>query len=196
MDATPIVVSSIFSGLALMFTVGSFYWLQARKGRLRTAPVTTFSARLTNTSGGIRIPVTIYNSGARPRIISGVRLRLKGESNLVFVCHTLRKTLDATPSDTEDFFHPYAIPGRSVVTKYPHFAVQGFAKHLSDAPIRLDLEVLTDSDVKWRVLSTVELHTEIVHSLAYVTYSNYRDSWPDGVEDKARAYREKLAEGD
>ncbi len=47
------------SCLALIFTVGSFYWLQARKGRLKLYPVITFSGYWNKSRLVLRLPVIL-----------------------------------------------------------------------------------------------------------------------------------------
>lgn len=186
--------SVIVACCALLFTVGSFYWLQARKGRLKLYPVTTFSGAAANGKVTLRMPVIIYNTGARPRVVTGVRLRWQGDGLFRFECHTFRKTVEPTPEDTEDYAHPYVVPGRSVVTKYAHFAGDGFARHLSAESSIFDVEVMLDDQTEWRVLGPVRIHTEIMYSLGYVTYTNNSDLWPAGILSDAQDFRDRLEE--
>ena len=190
MDVAPVIVACC----ALLFTVGSFYWLQARKGRLKLYPVITFSGMVNERRIALRMPIIIYNTGARPRVISAIRLRWQGDREFLLECHTFRKTIDPKPEDTEDYAHPYVVPGRSVVTKYAHFMADGFARHLSDKPSIYDVEVMLDDDTAWKVLGPVLLHTEIMNNRSYVTYSNNPGVWPDGILTQAQSFRAELEE--
>lgn len=180
---------------ALLFTVGSFYWLQARKGRLKLYPVMTFGGRVTEENFALRVPIIIYNSGARPRVITAIRLRWQGDGNFLFECHTFRKALQAKRDDTEDYAHPYVISGRSVVTKYAHFVGDGFGEHLSDKPSTFDVEVILDDSMQWTVLGLVQIHTEIMYSTTYdIVYSNNPGVWPEGIMHRAGRRRAAIAE--
>lgn len=100
------------SCLALLFTIGSFYWLQARKGQLKLYPVITFSGYWNTSRLVLRLPVILFNSGARPRVITALRLVTTGDkgTRIVLECHSFRKTIDPMSEDMEDMAHAYAIP--------------------------------------------------------------------------------------
>lgn len=85
--------------LALFFTIGSFYWLQARKGRLKLYPVVTFSGYRNKSRLVLRLPVILFNSGACPRVITALRLVTTDDTGTKIVrgCHSLRKTIDHRP---------------------------------------------------------------------------------------------------
>lgn len=184
--------SVIVACCALVFTVGSFYWLQARKGRLKLYPVTTFMGAANNRTFVLRVPIIIYNSGARPRVVCGIRLRWQGDKKFLFECHTFRKTIDAQPGDHEDYAHPYVIPGRNVVTKFANFRGEDFACHLSDKSSIFDVEVMLDDQPEWKPLGPVRIHTEIMNDTGYVTYSNIPGVWPDGILEEAEEHRKGL----
>lgn len=186
-------VSLVISSLALLFTVGSFYWLQARKGRLKLYPVTTFSGAAAEPSFFLRVPIVIYNSGAKPRVVSGIRLRFRRDPSVLLECHTFRSSVDPREGDTEDFAHPYVVPGRNVVTKIAHFRGDGFARHLTDGPSMFDVEIQHDDEREWRSLGSIEVHTEIMHVGAYITYSNNPGVWTENLIEEAKAWRAALS---
>lgn len=64
------------AAFSLLFTVFSFWWLQARTGRLIGYAPATFTSHISNKSISVRIPVVTYNSGARGRIVRELRLVL------------------------------------------------------------------------------------------------------------------------
>lgn len=186
--------SVIVASLALVFTVGSFYWLQARKGRLKLYPVTTFGGAASNETFTLRMPIIIYNTGAIPRVVTGIRLRLQGNRTIVFECVSFRKTMEPTPNDSEDYAHPYVVPGRSVVTKYAHFFAEDFARHLNHRPSVFELEVWLDDCTGWKVLGKIEVHAEVMHTSRYSTYSNSSGLWSVDSESDGQKHRERLAQ--
>lgn len=184
--------SVVVSASALAFTIGSFYWLQARKGRLKLYPVATFSGAAADPSFFLRLPVMIYNTGAKPRVVSGLRLRFHGEEPALLECHTFRKGIEPKSGDTEDFFHPYVVPGRDIVTRFAHFRGDDFSRLLSDAPSTFTVEVQHDDKTKWKAIGKVEVHTEIMYVGSYIAYSNNPGVWPETILEDAKEWRTKL----
>lgn len=184
----------LISCLALIFTVGSFYWLQARKGRLKLYPVMTFSGYWKKSRLVLRLPVILFNSGARPRVINALRLVTTDDvgKRITLECHSFRKTIDPTSEDMEDMAHAYAIPGRQVVTKHAHFAVDSLPVLDRADPTSFEVEALVDDSTKWRKLGAVTVHVEIMHTSSYITYSNNPGVWPAGLEADAARYRALL----
>lgn len=69
---TPALLVSV---AALIFTVASFWWLQARRGKLILSGITAFSGYVATDRGlGIRLPILLYNTGARTRLVDELRL--------------------------------------------------------------------------------------------------------------------------
>lgn len=184
MTIAPLIIAC----LALLFTVASFYWLQARKGRLRLYPVMTFSGSMSANQFILRIPVTIYNTGATPRVVTAMRLTLTAHTpEYVLECQTFRKTVQPKPDDTEDFAHPYVVAGRNVVTKHAHFSADAALPVLDGRPARFHVDALLDDRNEWARLGEVEVHTEIMHTAAYITYSNNSGVWSaDLLKDAAK----------
>jgi hypothetical protein len=182
------------SCLALLFTVGSFYWLQARKGRLKLFPVITFSGYWKKSRLVLRLPVILFNSGARPRVITALRLVTTDNEGktIVLECHSFRKTIDPTPDDMEDMAHAYAIPARQVVTKHAHFAVDSLPVFNQPGPTSFQVQALVDVSTRWHKLGNVAVHVEIMYTSSYITYSNNPGVWPASLQDDAAHYRALL----
>lgn len=187
-EASVVVASS-----ALVFTVGSFYWLQARKGRLKLFPVSTFSGAAAEPAFFLRVPIMIYNTGAKPRVVSGIRLRFRGDAATLLECHTFRSSVVPKEGDIEDYAHPYVVPGRNVVTKIAHFRGEGFSRLLTDEPSSFDVEIQHDDKTKWKAIGHIEVHTEIMHVGSYIGYTNNPGAWPDDIVANAKVWRAKLA---
>lgn len=182
------------SCLALLFTIGSFYWLQARKGRLKLYPVITFSGYWNKSRLVLRLPVILFNSGARPRVITALRLVTTDDegTRIVLECHSFRKTIDPTSEDMEDMAHAYAIPGRQVVTKHAHFAVDSLPVFNQAGPASFQMQALVDDSIRWRKMGDVMVHVEIMYTSSYITYSNNPGVWPANLQDDAAGYRALL----
>lgn len=185
----------LISCSALIFSIGSFYWLQARKGRLKLFPVVAFSASASAERFRLRLPITIYNTGAKPRVVVAVRLRLLGSSpDFYLECHNYRKTIDGNEKDFEDAPAPYVVPGRNVVTKFPHFhadTVRGLLGNEGE-PCRFDLQALLDDKPDWISMGEIEVHTQIIHTSAFISYSNNAGVWPKDLLNLAAAHRDSL----
>lgn len=71
-------VSMLIASLALLFTVGTFWWLNARRGKLhlvgkpRSYAVSTASGKL-----HLNVPLSFYNSGPTPVWASNLKLQLR-----------------------------------------------------------------------------------------------------------------------
>lgn len=143
----------------------------------------------------MRLPITIYNTGAKPRVVVAVRLRLLGASpNYYLECHNYRKTIDGNEKDFEDAPAPYVVAGRNVVTKFPHFhadMVRGLLGNEGE-PRRFELQALLDDKPDWISLGEIEVHTEIIHTSAFISYSNHAGVWPKDLPSLAAAHRATL----
>lgn len=191
-----IVASLVIAAAALLFTVASFWWLQARRGRLSCFPVQTFSGFLAADSAVLRIPLTIFNSGAVPIVVADLRLRMRTPEaeDLLMHFRSFRKSLLPESGDVHDFAHPFSIPGRDVVARHVEFAsLVGPASLVSGNSAVAVVEALLDHDDQWIELGRFPVHVEIMaHTGTYVTYSNRAHVWPPGLAEQAAASFTKL----
>lgn len=193
MVTVPQVGSLVVACLALLFTVASFWLLQARRGRLSCFPIQQFAGYLDADQVTLRIPLSTYNHGAAARVVADLRLGLQPQQGEAVVLHalTFRRTLDPTGDDVEDFVHPYAVPGRSVVSRHVEFSslpgVGPTAALLSGHPATAVVEALVDHDDEhWTELGRFPLHIEaMAHVGRYVAYGNQPRHWPEGLLDEA-----------
>lgn len=191
---TPAVIISI---CALVFTVASFWWLQARRGRLSCFPVQTFSGYLQPDGVTLRIPLSIFNSGARARVVGDLRMRLQtrdGDEFSMFF-KTLRSTVGPGSDDVKDFAHSYGVGARSVDTRMVEFSsLSGpTASLLSGQPVTAVVDALVDHGPKWVELGRFPLHIEVMAEPGrYVTYTNQEAAWPPGLRDEAAVAFAKL----
>lgn len=177
---------------ALLFTAGSWWWLHARKGRLKVAEVHNFSGYVNADLLSVRLPLLFENTGARPRVIRYLRLHLRTVENqwAYAEAHALFPTLDArdkdSPGGRSEYFHAFAVPAFGVETRYVSF--RAVTPPITPGrSVSVSLEELVSSG-NWRVVGTFELHTEVLTS-SYVTVSNLEAVWPAGFAGKAFEYQ-------
>jgi hypothetical protein len=70
-------VALAVSGLALGFTIASFWWLHARTGSLEAAAPRSYAFA---DKVRLRLPFTFFNTGAKALIVTDLRLLVDGSS--------------------------------------------------------------------------------------------------------------------
>lgn len=152
---------------ALLFTVASFWWLNAHRGRLKSYEPHSFAASL---SGPVRIrlPLVLYNTGAVPIVVQGLRLNLDGQTQLAWV--TTRSQLKPASNDNHQFAAVFHVPGRT--------AQQVFAEFGESGPVEAkDFEVCVEAKLGHRktwvpVVSFTLRAGQAGGDRPYITYSN------------------------
>lgn len=95
--------------LALLFTVASFWWLHDRRGTIQAARPGAFAfvGRVR-----LRLPLTLYNTGARDLVVTDMRFRAidRGLADLPYLW--LATMADLQTSTGRDFQTPFSVPGR------------------------------------------------------------------------------------
>src|SRR3954447_5679084 len=107
MDSMPYAGLSI-SVMALVFTVGSFWWLHARPGTLRVYEPTTWAAYVSRNRSALRIPLVLHNTGAATLVVLSVRLRFLGGGELM-PWEWTRTRVDPKGDDVQDVTAPFSI---------------------------------------------------------------------------------------
>jgi hypothetical protein len=190
------VASIVIAVAALIFTVSSFWWIHARRGKLSSFPVQTFSGYLKADSAAVRLPISIFNDGALPIVVADLQLRLQSPDGREYLmhCRTFRKSLRPESDDVDDFAHPVSVPGRTVVSRHVEFAgITPPEPLLSGAPLRAIVEGQLDHEDYWSELVAFTLHIEIMaHVGSYITYSNHEHVWSTGLREEAVAAHTKL----
>lgn len=185
------------SACALLFTVGSFWWLHARPGRLVLTEIRIFSGYVRPDRAALRVPVTLYNTGAKPRVVVDLRLHLSsGGLSATAATSVFRSAIRPGPSDVEDFPYPYVVPGRTVVTKFVDFRADP-AVMCTGTPADAVLEALVDRR-GWREVGSGAIRTDaMADPSVYITYSNDPLHWRPDQHERAAAslaqVRAKLA---
>lgn len=161
-------MSSVIALAALGFTVASFWWLQARRGTLRTYVPQVYAAAITpERRCRLRFPLTFYNDGAAAQAITDMRVVVVGDVEHALPMITFRRTLKPLSDDVDDFAHTFPVLGRQAVSRIVEFGSDEWAPPVASS-IRVRLEVREGHSDSWSSLTEFPLVT------------------PD--EEKARAY--------
>lgn len=107
--------------VALLFTVASFWWLNARSGRLVGSTPTTFAMFFDNSTARFRIPVIVYNTGAKTTVVESLRLAIVRSDNGPLEWVTTGTRLRPIEGEKDDFAAPFAIEGRRAIQIFPDF---------------------------------------------------------------------------
>jgi hypothetical protein len=103
----------LVAGLALAFTVSSFWWLNARRGSLTAARPRTY-AFANPAQLRLRLPLTFFNTGAKALIVGDLRVVLDDEPKrqpLEWI--TTRTALRPEAEDGFAFATPFSVTGRN-----------------------------------------------------------------------------------
>lgn len=69
--------STLIAVLALLFTIASFWWLNARRGKLHLVGIPrSFAVSTASNKLHLNVPLSLYNSGPTPVWASNLKLRL------------------------------------------------------------------------------------------------------------------------
>ena len=178
--------------MALIFTVASFWWLNARSGRLIVFSVVAFAGYITTQKLTVQIPVVVHNTGAKPRVIRALRLQGVDQSGEIFQLEAQTFQMKLEPgNDGMDFAHAFAVGGRSVVTKYVRFSTENVPQLAPGASIKLVLQGLVDERDAWVGLKTLDIFIGILIS-SFITMSNNPDHWKPTTLDEGRKHQQAV----
>lgn len=186
--------------MALAFTIGSFWWLHARRGKLMSYRPHSFAALVTEDLTLLRLPLVFYNTGATQLVVQNLRVRFPAEpgDKLGFSWRSIRKTLTPRSDDKVDLPAVFSVPGRSAVQMFIEFGGPwpGFA--MSGKELRTVVDVRLGHKKDWTELLEFQLLAQGISSPdQYITYSNEPNLIPDDAVEKAnKAVAELIAKLD
>lgn len=190
------IAAFFISVLALLFTLGSFWWLWVRRGPVVSFPPAAFAAVYANGSFRVRLPVVFSNRGAAMRVIADVRLRLSGpHGESVLPWGSTHATLNPSSEGMEDFPTPQTLPGRTA--ERLHLEFLGDLQETLPEPrdYAFAIETRLDSSEAWNLAGEGVLRfAHMVHPGNFITYSNSEDPCTDDEPDRAGAALLRLAE--
>jgi hypothetical protein len=103
-------VAYALSIFALLFTIGSFWWLHARKGRIVASTPRTYAF---HERVRLRLPLVLFNSGATALVVTDLRIALDGDPERAgFAWITTRSTLRPGSEDDHRYATAFAVKGR------------------------------------------------------------------------------------
>jgi len=170
---TPALVVSV---AALLFTVASFWWLQARRGKLTMSGIPAFAAHVGNDRRlAIRLPIPLYNTGARTRLVDELRLVFPSWDDGQAQWQTFHPTLkpQSGDGDTHDFAGPYPIDGRRAAMRFIKFTYS-FGLMLPEPRDTLcRVEARLDGSSAWTVVGSFTLYLgHMGDPNRFITYRN------------------------
>ena len=190
--------SVLIACLALLFTITSFWLLNARQGRLRSFEPHSFAAALRQHDLVMlfRFPLVLHNTGAKPIVVQDMRLSFPSESppDLLLPWRSTRSQIKPEKGDGHAFPAVFSIPGRTAQQMFVEFGGSFPGAIPKVRPYRALIEVKLGHRKKWKRLLQFTIRAEhITEITAYITYSNSPyDITPEDIA-KAHASREDLA---
>jgi hypothetical protein len=182
------------ASLALLFTVGSFWWLNARQGRLKSYEPQSFAACRTPDKLRLLFPLVFYNSGATPIVVQDMRLSFPEESRwkAPLPWTTTRSQLSPS-SDGWTFPAVFSIAGRAAQQMFIEFGgpfpiVTPLAR---DYRIRIEVKVVHRK--RWIQLVTFTLRAaHVTEPERYIAYSNSAHDLTEETVRESKAALERL----
>jgi len=172
------MIASIVSVITLIFTLSSFYWLFARRGKLVSYEPQTYAASITrfNEELGLLIcmPLVLEATGARSIVILDLRITFpndpKLEKPLVWV--TSRPRLQPLAGDQPTLPAVFPIPSRQAVQYFIEFGGPFPEFHEDKRDFHVQIEAKVGHDKKWHRLNDFPLRIGRVQGNQYLTYTN------------------------
>lgn len=156
----------VISTLALFFTVGSFWWIQVRRGRIRTYAPQSYAGAFLNDQVRLVLPLVLHNTGPAPITILDFRLRVDrpGENLPLYMSwHATQPELEPAPANGgRKMPSPMPIEGRRTVERFIEFAQREATLPIEQGPYPVTVEARLGHRPVWRQLASFPLHTQLV----------------------------------
>ncbi|MFD5010121.1 hypothetical protein [Streptomyces chartreusis] len=180
--------TAFVAGLALVFTVGSFYWLNARQGRLRSYEPHSFAARAGQDDLRLLLPLVLYNTGAKPIVVQNLWLRFPDESAALLPLPWTALRARINPGKDDGFALPaaFAVEGRSAERVFVEFGGP-FPGFNPDWDCTVSIEVKLGHRKGATPLLSFTLRASRITQPGYIAYSNAPTEITDGDLRKANA---------
>lgn len=179
------IAALVVSTLALLFTIGSFWWMHARVGTLRAFRPRTFSGYVEAEQSAIRLPILLFNTGPTSIVVTGMRLRFSdATTEKPMEWEWTRTTIDPGENDIRDVASPFSVQGRNTYSLAAEFVGVYPGAIPEPRAYTVTLEALTSKADAWlRVISFQFQAGNLRHPSNYITYSND----PEYLTDEERA---------
>jgi hypothetical protein len=168
--------AAVATAVAVILAAATFWWVNLRRGRLKSFSVRSFAAAANGQQNLLCLPLVIYNTGALPIVVQDLRLRLVGP-DVVFWWGNLR---DRLPPGDDDKLKKlpavFAINGRTFEQLYAEFHNRQFDLRPNLEDQLVIVEALTPHHKEWRQLVQFKLHLSAVKTTgSYLAWSNDPD---------------------
>jgi hypothetical protein len=175
---TPAVAIAV---CALLFTVLSFWWLNVRRGKLKSFQPFSFAAVLNTDLIRIRLPIVFHNTGAAPIVIQNLRIAFPDEPNakpLPWVA--ARSHIKPEEKDGHAFPAVFSVPGRTAIQTFQEFGAKSLGFKLRAKSYRIRLEAKLGHKEEWQSIVNFTLEAcRIEHPENFITYDNSPSIGPD-----------------
>ena len=172
------------AGCALLFTVASFWWLNVRRGRLKSFEPHSFAAYIDVNRFRIRFPFVFHNTGAVPIVVQNLRLKFLDESSAPSQPWVAtRSHIKPESDDGHAFPAVFSVPGRTAVQSFQEFGAPSLGFILGAKDYRVRLEAKLGHKKKWcRIIDFTVRAWRIEHPENFITYENTPGSVPDNAQ--------------
>ncbi|MEV6866797.1 hypothetical protein AB0M44_38095 [Streptosporangium subroseum] len=160
--------------LALAFTIGSFWWLNARQGSLRAFEPHTFAGAFSRNIS-IRIPLILFNDGAKPIVVQDLRMRLLDQPDMLFPLpwRNTRNRFMPGKGDLRDLPSVFVVEGRKATELIIDFGTPFKEFDIALREQRVEIEARLGHQADWMPLLSFVLHLEnVTEPDIYIAYSN------------------------
>jgi hypothetical protein len=190
--------SIVVASLALVFTIGSFWWLNGRRGRLKSYEPHSFALGIMPADLVVllRLPLVLYNTGATPIVVQGMRLTFPKEPHPTapLLWRNTRSQIMPKPDDGHALPAVFSIPGRTAQQMFIEFGgpFPGVIPKARD--YRAVVEVKLGHRKEWKELIMFTIRAAHVTSIDhYIAYSNAPHDLTPEIIAEAEASLEKFA---
>lgn len=174
--------------LALLFTVGSWWWLNARRGRLRSFAPHSFAYVGSDTALRLRLPLVLENTGPTPLVVQDMRLHFPDEPDALLPIPWTQSRSELRPGRDDGFALPAVFPvaGHSAEQHFIEFSAPFPGLRLEKRCYSVQIDVQLGHRKSWTELLTFPLFVEQVTSPEqFIAYRNA--PFNPTPQDKAKA---------
>jgi len=166
------ITSLVIAVLALLFTVGSFWWLNARAGRLTLATPRTYAYAGSSGTLRLRFPLTFYNTGAKDLIVEDLRVTSDDfPADLRWI--TTRTSIKPQTDDGHEFAKPFAVRGRSTTEVIAEFGDDSWEwRPQPGFEHRVTIQGRLAQSADWKEIASFSWWAPVKNPDVYITHRN------------------------
>ncbi|MET7664634.1 hypothetical protein ACWGDS_48540 [Streptomyces sp. NPDC055059] len=167
--------AGVVSVCALIFTVASFWWINARRGHLKSWEPRSFAAIAHRSMARLRLPLVLHNTGAKPIVVQDLRLTFPDEpaSHLPLLWMSSPSRLRPGPDEEPELPAGFAVGGREAQQLFIEFEAPFSGFVLEHRDYKVQLQIRVGHRKGWRPLLTFTLWAaNIIDPDRYNVYSN------------------------